>query len=211
MFIRRLSQLIGGLALYGAGMALLVRANLGLDPWDVLHQGVAERVSWSFGMVVCATGAAVLLLWIPLRQKPGPGTVANVFVIGIAADAALAVLPTPQALVTRVLFLLGGVLVIGVAGGAYIGAGFGPGPRDGLMTGLVARTGWSIRATRTLIELAVLAVGFALGGTVGVGTVIFALAIGPLVHVFLPLFTVKPRPAGADAARAVPSAPAPAP
>ncbi|WP_165842765.1 YczE/YyaS/YitT family protein [Phenylobacterium deserti] len=192
MLTRRLFQLIVGLALYGVGMALLVRAHLGLDPWDVFHQGVSEHLPWSFGMVVIATGAAVLLLWIPLKQKPGIGTVANIFVIGIAADAALAVLPTPESLALRAAFLVGGVVLIAAAGGAYIGAGFGPGPRDGLMTGIVARTGWSIRATRTGIELAVLAVGFALGGTIGVGTVVFALAIGPLVHVFLPLFTIRP-------------------
>jgi uncharacterized membrane protein YczE len=192
MMTRRLIQLLVGLTLYGVSMAMMIRANLGLDPWDVFHQGLDGRTPLSFGMVVCAVGALVLLLWIPLRQKPGIGTVANIVVIGLAADAALAVMPAPEGLAARALLLAASIVLNGVAGGLYIGAGLGPGPRDGLMTGLVKRTGWSIRLTRTGIEIAVLAVGFALGGTVGLGTVLYAVSIGPLVQLFLPLFTIKP-------------------
>jgi uncharacterized membrane protein YczE len=193
---RRLAQLYAGLVLYGASMALQIRAGLGLDPWDVFHQGVAERTGLSFGTVVIFTGAIVLLAWVPLRQRPGIGTVSNVFVIGIAVDVSLALLPAAGSDPVAVAMLLGGVGLNGVASGAYIGAGLGPGPRDGLMTGLVARTGGSIRAVRTSIELTVLVVGAALGGTVGVGTVLYALSIGPLVHLLLPRFTI-PQPAPA--------------
>jgi len=199
--LRRLAQLYAGLVLYGASMALQIRAGLGLDPWDVLHQGVADRTGLSFGTVVIITGALVLLAWVPLRQVPGVGTVSNVIVIGIAVDATLAVLPHAGSAPVAVAMLLAGVGLNGVAGGAYIGAGLGPGPRDGLMTGLAARTGWSIRLVRTGIELTVLAVGWLLGGTVGIGTVVYALAIGPLAHVFIPLLRidepVRLAPAGA--------------
>jgi uncharacterized membrane protein YczE len=188
--LRRLTQLYAGLVLYGASMALQIRAGLGLDPWDVFHQGVAERTGLSFGTVVIITGALVLLAWIPLRQRPRFGTVSNVFVIGIAVDATLAVLPHAGSTPVAVAMLLSGVGLNGLAGGAYIGAGLGPGPRDGLMTGLVRRTGGSIRVVRTTIEVAVLVVGAALGGTVGVGTVVYALSIGPLVHALLPRLTV---------------------
>jgi hypothetical protein len=187
---RRLVQLYAGLVLYGASMALMIRAGLGLDPWDVLHQGIAERLPLSFGMVTIAVGALVLLAWIPLRQRPGVGTVSNVIVIGLAVDAALAVLPAPEALALRVAFMLAAVGLNGVATAAYIGARLGPGPRDGLMTGLVRRTGRSVRLVRTSIEVTVLAAGWLLGGTVGVGTVAYALGIGPLVHVLLPALTV---------------------
>jgi hypothetical protein len=187
---RRLVQLYAGLVLYGASMALMIRAGLGLDPWDVLHQGIAERLPLSFGMVTIAVGALVLLAWIPLRQRPGVGTVSNVIVIGLAVDAALAVLPAPDALALRVAFMLAAVGLNGVATAAYIGARLGPGPRDGLMTGLVRRTGRSVRLVRTSIEVTVLAAGWLLGGTVGVGTVAYALGIGPLVHVLLPALTV---------------------
>jgi uncharacterized membrane protein YczE len=188
---RRLLQLQVGLVLYGLSMALLVRAGLGLDPWDVFHQGVSEHTGLRFGVVVIAVGAVVLLLWIPLRQRPGIGTVSNVVVIGLAAEVALAVLPTPHALWLRVTMLLGAVVLNGVATGAYIGARLGPGPRDGLMTGLVARyPRLSIRLVRTGIEVLVLGVGWLLGGTVGVGTVVYALSIGPLTQLFLPLLTV---------------------
>jgi uncharacterized membrane protein YczE len=193
---RRLAQLNAGLALYGASMALQIRAGLGLDPWDVFHQGVADRTGLSFGTVVAITGAFVLLAWLPLRQRPGIGTVSNVFVIAIAVDASLALLPAAGSDGIAVAMLLAGVGLNGVASGAYIGAGLGPGPRDGLMTGLVARTGWSVRAVRTSIEVAVLVVGAALGGTVGLGTVLYAVSIGPLVHVLLPPLTV-PQPAPA--------------
>ena len=188
--VRRLLQLYAGLVLYGASMALQIRAGLGLDPWDVFHQGVAEHTGLSFGTVVILTGALVLLAWIPLRQRPGFGTVSNVFVIGIAVDAALAVLPHAGSAPVAVLMLLSGVGLNGLAGGAYIGAGLGPGPRDGLMTGLVRRTGRSIRLVRTSIEVTVLVAGVALGGTVGIGTVVYAVSIGPIVHAVLPRLTV---------------------
>src|SRR5215218_8348106 len=195
---RRLVQLYAGLLLYGASMALQIRAGLGLDPWDVFHQGVADRTGLSFGTVVILTGAVVLLAWVPLRQRPGIGTVSNVFVIGIAVDASLALLPEAGSTPVALTMLLAGVGLNGVASGAYIGAGHGPGPRDGLMTGLVRRTGGSIRVVRTSIEVTVLAVGVALGGTVGLGTVLYALSIGPLVHVLLPRFTI-PQPVHAAA------------
>lgn len=195
---RRLIQLYVGLALYGFSMALMLRADLGLDPWDAFHQGIASHVPWSFGTVTIVVGAAVLLLWIPLRQRPGLGTISNVVVIGLAVDASLWLLPTMTWLPGRWTFLIAGILLNGVAGGCYIGAGLGPGPRDGLMTGLVAKTGGSVRVIRTGIELGVLAIGWLLGGTVGLGTVLYALSIGPVVHVTLPLLTV-PGP-GASAA-----------
>jgi len=191
---KRLVQLYAGLLLYGASMALMIRAGLGLDPWDILHQGLAERLPLSFGMVTIVVGALVLLAWIPLRQRPGVGTVSNVIVIGLAVDAALAVLPAPDDPALRLTFMLAGVGLNGVATAAYIGARLGPGPRDGLMTGLVRRTGRSVRLVRTSIEVTVLAAGWLLGGTVGVGTVVYALGIGPLVHVLLPVLTV-PEPA----------------
>jgi uncharacterized membrane protein YczE len=190
---RRLAQLYAGLVLYGASMALMIRAGLGLDPWDVLHQGLAERVPLSFGEVTIVVGALVLLAWIPLRQWPGFGTVSNVVVIGLAVDATLAALPAPDAMALRIGFMLAGVGLNGVASAAYIGARLGPGPRDGLMTGLVRRTGRSVRLVRTSIEVTVLVAGWLLGGTVGVGTVAYALAIGPLVHVLLPPLTVPVR------------------
>ena len=189
---RRLVQLAVGLLLYGSTMALVVRAGLGLDPWDVLHEGVANLTPLSFGTVTIVVGALVLLAWIPLRQRPGVGTVANVVVVGLSADLTLWLLPEPGNLALRIAYLVLGVLGNGVAGGLYIGAGLGPGPRDGLMTGLVRRTGRSIRLVRAGIELTVLAVGWLVGGTVGPGTVLYALAIGPLVQVTLPWFTVRP-------------------
>ena len=198
--VRRLAQLYAGLVLYGASMALQIRAGLGLDPWDVFHQGISDRTGLSFGTVVIVTGALVLLAWIPLRQRPGVGTVSNVFVIGIAVDAALAVLPDAGSVPVGAARLIAGVGLNGVAGGAYIGAGLGPGPRDGLMTGLVRRTGRSIRLVRTSIEVLVLVAGAALGGTVGIGTVVYAVSIGPLVHALLPRMTVAPPdPAAATA------------
>ncbi|MDQ7904553.1 hypothetical protein RB614_08450 [Phytohabitans sp. ZYX-F-186] len=191
---RRLTQLLAGLVLYGASMALMIESRLGLDPWDVFHQGLSEVTGVRFGLIVILVGAMVLLLWIPLRQRPGIGTVANVVVIGLAVDAVLAVLPTAGPMALRIAFLVGGVTLNGVATGLYIGARLGPGPRDGLMTGFVARRpGRSIRLVRTVIEVTVLAVGWLLGGTVGAGTVLYAVAIGPLAHVFIPLFTVPER------------------
>jgi uncharacterized membrane protein YczE len=194
MLARRLIQLLAGLMLYGASMAVMIRAGLGLDPWDVFHQGLAAHLGLSFGMLVNLVGAVVLLLWIPLRQWPGVGTVANVLVIGTTADLTLAVLPDIHGLPLQTLLLAASIVLNGVAGGLYIGAGLGPGPRDGLMTGLVRRTGWSIRVVRTGLELTVLVAGWLLGGAVGVGTVLYALAIGPLVQLFLPLFTVARAP-----------------
>jgi uncharacterized membrane protein YczE len=188
---RRLLQLYAGLALYGVSMALQIRANLGLDPWDVFHQGLSERTGLSFGTVTIIVGAAVLLAWVPLRQRPGIGTVSNVFVIGIVVDAALAVVPDAHVLSAQLALLLSGVLLNAVAGAMYIGAGLGPGPRDGLMTGLVRRTGGRVGPIRTGIELTVLAVGFTLGGSVGLGTVVYALSIGPLLQLLLPALTVR--------------------
>lgn len=190
---RRLVQLYVGLVLYGVSLALMIRAELGLDPWDVFHQGVADRLPLTFGQVVIVVGALVLLAWIPLRQRPGLGTISNVIVIGLAVDAALAVTPAPDHMVWRIAFLVSGVVLNGIATAAYIGARLGPGPRDGLMTGLVARTGRSVRLVRTSIELCVLATGWLLGGTVGVGTVLYAISIGPLVHLLLSLLTVPER------------------
>lgn len=192
---RRLAQLLVGLVLYGVSMGMLVRSTLGLDPWDVFHEGVAGRTSLSFGGVVVVVGLLVLLLWIPLRQMPGLGTIANAIVIGVATDATLAVLAEPTALGARSAMLVSGVVLNGLAGALYIGAQLGPGPRDGLMTGIVRRTGWSVRLVRTGLELSVLAIGFVLGGTVGVGTVLYALAIGPLLQVFLPWTVVPLTPA----------------
>lgn len=188
---RRLVQLYIGLVLYGVSDALLVLAGLGLDPWDVLHQGLARRTGISIGAWVIIVGVAVLLLWIPLRQRPGIGTVSNTLAIGLVIDGTLALTPAPHGLPARWACLLAGVFLNGVATGCYIGARLGPGPRDGLMTGLAAR-GRSIRVVRTAIEVTVLAAGWLLGGTVGVGTVLYAVAIGPLAHVFIPLLTVRP-------------------
>lgn len=192
---RRLIQLFIGPVLYGLSIALIVRADLGLDPWDVLNQGVFEQFAKpsgvSFGLVVNLIGMAVLLLWIPLRQKPGIGTLANVLVIGTVTNFGLDWIPSDLGLPLRAGLLIAGIVLNGVASGAYIGAGLGPGPRDGLMTGIVARTGWPVKWVRTAIELTVIAVGWLLGGSVGLGTVLYALTIGPLVHVFLPLFTIR--------------------
>ncbi|MET9663367.1 hypothetical protein [Streptomyces sp. NPDC006510] len=197
---RRLIQLYVGLALYGASSALLVRAGLGLEPWGVLHQGLAERTGLSIGVVSIIVGAAVLLLWIPIRQRPGLGTVSNVFAIGIAMDGTLAFVPDVHGLAAQIALMVAGVVVNGVATGLYIAARFGPGPRDGLMTGLHLRTGRSIRLVRTLIEVAVVATGFLLGGSLGAGTVVYALAIGPLAQFFLRFFAIGEKPAGADEA-----------
>lgn len=185
MLIRRFASLFLGLWLYGFSMAMMIAAGLGLDPWDVFHQGVAQRFSLSFGVVTAITGVLVLLLWIPLRQRPGFGTVANVIVIAISVDTSLAFLPDFDSMPIRILVLVSGVLLNGLASVLYIGAGMGPGPRDGLMTGFVARTGLSVRLVRTSIEVVVLAVGWTLGGTVGVGTVLYALGIGPTIQLLI--------------------------
>mgnify|MGYP001160540066 CR=1 FL=1 len=188
MFLRRLLLLYPGLLLFGLSSAMMVRAGLGLDPWNVLHEGLSLHLQLSFGTVVIGLGALLMLLWIPLRQRPGLGTISNALLVGLAADAALAVLPPPEDLLLRSLMLLGAVLLNGIASGMYIGAGLGPGPRDGLMTGLAARTGWSIRLTRTVIEICVLALGWLLGGAVGIGTLLYAFGIGPIIHLCLPHF-----------------------
>jgi uncharacterized membrane protein YczE len=191
---RRLPQLLVGLWLYGFAMALFIRSGLGLDPWDVFHAGLQQLLGWSFGTVVIAVGFAVLLLWIPLRQWPGLGTIANAVVIGVATDVTLAMVPPADGWPAAWGLLVVGLVVNGLAGGLYIGSQLGPGPRDGLMTGLARRTGRSLRLVRTGLELTVLGVGWAMGGTVGIGTVVYAVAIGPLVQLFLPLVTVRLRP-----------------
>jgi uncharacterized membrane protein YczE len=195
---RRLVQLYAGLVLYAVSMALLLRSTLGNMPWDVLHQGLAERTGWSIGRITIVVGALVLLSWVPLRQRPGLGTVSNVVVIGLVVDGALAAVPAPSALPWRVTLLVAGLLLNALATAAYIGVDLGPGPRDGLMTGLVRRTGGSVRLVRTSIEVGVVLTGWALGGTLGIGTVLYAVAIGPLVQLTLPwvsLTAVRPAPA----------------
>ncbi|MDQ0989737.1 YitT family protein [Streptomyces sp. V3I7] len=187
---RRLIQLYVGLVLYGASTALFVEAGLGLEPWGVLHQGLAKLTGLSMGLVLTIVGALVLLLWVPLRQRPGLGTVSNVLVIGFAMDMCLTVLPDVHTLAVRIPVLVAGIVLNGMATGLYIAASFGPGPRDGLMTGLHQRTGRSIRLIRTVLEATVVATGFALGGTVGVGTVLYALCIGPLAQFFLRVFAL---------------------
>jgi uncharacterized membrane protein YczE len=189
---RRLPQLAIGLALYGASDGLLVRAHLGLDPWDVFHDGVSRRLGLDFGTVTAITGLLVLLAWIPLRQRPGVGTIANIALVALSIDAVLATVPQPSALAIRVPMLVGAILLNGLATAVYVGARLGPGPRDGLMTGIATRTGWSIRLVRTGIEVTVLVIGWLLGGTVGVGTVLYALGIGPLIQFFLRYFVWRP-------------------
>ncbi|SCL15941.1 Uncharacterized membrane protein YczE [Micromonospora nigra] len=200
---RRLTQLFAGLVLYGASMAMMIRSGLGLNPWDVFHQGLSRLTGLSFGTVTIAVGVVVLLAWIPLRQRPGIGTVSNVLVIGLVVDASLALLPSGGPLPARIALLVVGIVGNGAATGLYLGARLGPGPRDGLMTGFVARRpGRSIRVVRTAIEVGVLAAGWLLGGTVGLGTVAYALAIGPLAQLFVPMFDVAgpPRPLAGGAA-----------
>jgi uncharacterized membrane protein YczE len=176
---RRLSQLYAGLVLYAASMALVINSDLGNMPWDVFHQGLARQVGLSIGFWVIAIGLVILLAWIPLRERPGIGTVSNILVIGFLIDGALWLVPEPSALVVRAAFLVAGIGLNGIATALYVGARMGPGPRDGLMTGLASR-GHSIRAVRTALEVTVLACGWALGGSVGIGTLVYALAIGPL-------------------------------
>ena len=193
----RLAQLYVGLVLYGISASLLVLAGLGLDPWDVFHQGLSRTFGLAIGTWAIIVGVAVLLLWIPLRQRPGIGTVSNVILVGLTMNVVLGHVHAPHGMAARVACLVCGVVLNGIATGAYIGAGLGPGPRDGLMTGLAAR-GHSIRVVRTGLEVTVLAIGWLLGGTVGVGTVVYALSIGPLAHVFIPLFARgRPTPEGA--------------
>ncbi len=195
---RRFTQLLGGLLLYGFSMAVMVRAGMGLDPWDVFHQGLADRLPFSFGITIVLVSFVVLLLWIPIRQRPGIGTLANAVIIGLATDASLAVLPAAPNATVGVIAMLLSVPLNALAGALYIGAGLGPGPRDGLMTGLVARGVGPVMVVRTGIEGSVLLAGWLLGGTVGVGTVVYALGIGPLLQPLMPLFAVDraPRRAG---------------
>ena len=188
---RRLVQLYLGLVLYGFSASLLVLSGLGLNPWDVFHQGLARHSGLAIGTWSILVGLVVLLLWIPLRQRPGIGTVSNVVFIGGTMDVVLSQLSPPHALPLRIVCLVAGVVLNGVATGAYIGAGLGPGPRDGLMTGLAAR-GHSIRVVRTALEVTVLITGWLLGATVGVGTLLYAVSIGPLAHMFVPLFARGP-------------------
>jgi uncharacterized membrane protein YczE len=188
---RRLVQLFAGLLLYGFSIALQVRATLGLGPWDVFHDGVTGLTGLSFGTVVILTSFVVLLMWIPLRQKPGIGTVSNVFLVGMAADLGLSLIPEGGPLWVRLAMLVGGVAMNAVASAAYLGARLGPGARDGLMTGFVRKTGFSVGRVRTALELSVLAVGLLLGGSAGLGTILYALSIGPLLQLMLPTFTIR--------------------
>ncbi|HEX5858441.1 MAG TPA: hypothetical protein VFY91_10080 [Microbacterium sp.] len=184
---RRVLQLLIGLLLYGAGCALTIEAGLGVDPWTVFAQGVSLKTGIGIGWVTNLIGFGVLLLWIPLRQKPGIGTIANILLVGTSMQATLSLVPSPTGLGFQVLVFTAGLLMVAVASGLYIGARFGPGPRDGLMTGIKARFGWPIWVARGTVEISVLVVGWFLGGTVGIGTLAFAFLIGPLVHVALPL------------------------
>ncbi|KAF2411618.1 hypothetical protein B1729_19385 [Microbacterium sp. B35-04] len=188
---RRIVQLLVGLFLYGAGCALTVEAGLGVDPWTVFAQGLSVRTEIGIGWITNIVGFFVLLLWIPLRQKPGIGTIANILLVGTSMQIVLDLIPPMTGFVAQLATLLAGILLVALASGLYIGARFGPGPRDGLMTGLNARLGWPIWLCRALVELSVLLVGWLLGGTVGIGTVLFAVLIGPLVHVALPLFDTR--------------------
>ena len=187
---RRLVQLYVSLVLYAVSMALVIRSELGNMPWDVLHQGLAEQLGLPFGVVVVLVSALVLLAWWPLHERPGLGTFSNVAVISVVIDPALAIVPDSRGVAARVALAVAGVVLNGAATAAYIGVHFGPGPRDGLMTGLVRATGASVRLVRTAIEVAVVVTGFLLGGTLGTITVLYALAIGPLTQLFLPLLSV---------------------
>lgn len=190
--VERAVRLLAGLAVFGLSLALLIKADLGLDPWDVFAQGVSRRTGATIGTVVILTSLALLLLWVPLKQRPGVGTLANALLVGLVIDTGLTLIPAPHALVVQILFLAVAVLGAAVGSGLYIGAGWGPGTRDGIMTGLAAR-GIPIPLARGAIELTVLGLGWLLGGTVGIGTVVFALAIGPLVGLLLPRLTLRPR------------------
>jgi len=195
MFLRRFIQLQIGLVLFGLSTALMVRADLGLNPWSVFHQGLSDVTGLSLGMVVSGVGVLVLLLWIPLRQKPGIGTICNVLLIGTVADLSLWLLPPLEELWLKSTCLVVGVVLNAAATGAYIGAGLGPGPRDGITTGLLKLTNWPVRWIRTGVEATVLALGWLMGGTVGVGTILFVLTTGPLLQIFLPMFTRPETPA----------------
>ena len=195
---RRLPQLYIGLVLYGVSLAMMVRGALGLAPWDVLHSGFIRHVPMTLGQAVVLFSFVVLVLWIPLREMPGLGTISNAIVVGLSADATLAVLDRPDAMWARIALMLGGVALCGLASALYIGAQLGRGPRDGLMTGLARRTGLSLRLVRTALEVAVVVIGLLLGGILGLGTVVYALAIGPLTQLMLPWLTVDVMAPGED-------------
>ncbi len=199
---RRIVQLLLGLFLYGAGCALTIEAGLGVDPWTVFAQGISLHSGIGIGWVTNLLGFLVLLLWIPLRQRPGVGTIANILLVGTSMQATLWVVPPVHGFVAQAAVLLAGIVLVALASGLYIGARFGPGPRDGLMTGMNARLGWPIWACRALVEVSVLVIGWLLGGTVGIGTVLFAVLIGPLVHVALPLLDTSRAPRGRRPVRA---------
>lgn len=204
IWARRIGQLVIGVFLYGIGVALMVRAGIGLPPWDVLSQGISRQTGLPFGFVTILVSVVVLLLWIPIRQKPGVGTIVNVIVIGVSAQLGLWLVPQQTVPVIQGLVYAAGLLLVAVATGLYIGARLGPGPRDGLMTGLHKRTGWKIWIVRTAIEVTVLAIGWILGGQVGIGTVAFALLIGPMVKVTLQWLRVpEAAPTSVEAASAV--------
>ncbi len=181
----RLPGLILGLVLFGVGIAMMVEAGLGLGPWEALHQGIADQLGLQIGTVSILLGIPILALWWPLGERPGLGTLLNVVLIGTATDVAIGLIPTADAVPTQLALMFGGVVVIGLGSAIYLSADLGPGPRDGLMTGLHHRFGWSIRRARTAVELSVLILGWALGGTIGLGTVVFAFGIGPVIQVFL--------------------------
>lgn len=206
---RRVTQLLVGLVLFGVGCGLTVQAGLGVDPWTVLAEGIARRTGVGIGWIANILGALVMLLWIPLRQRPGIGTVANILVVGTCIQATVTIVPPVRGFWWQFVVMLAGILVVAVATGLYIGARFGAGPRDGLMTGMNARLGWPIWVCRAIVELTVLAIGWLLGGTVGIGTVLFAALIGPLVHLALPpLDTARTRaghPPPADDSPAAPT------
>lgn len=188
---RRIGQLLLGLFLYGVAMAFIVLAAFGAAPWDVLSLGIVNHTPFTFGTVNVLVALVVLLLWIPLREKPGVGTVANALLVGPSADLGLSVIPEPTSIWIELLFYAVGVVMLGAATGLYIGAGFGSGPRDGLMTGLNRVMGVPIWVVRTGLEIAVVTVGWLLGGLLGVGTLVFVFAIGPLCQFFLRIFTVR--------------------
>jgi uncharacterized membrane protein YczE len=191
LLTRRIAQLLAGLFLYGFAISMMVRGAIGVSPWDVLTQGVVKQTGLPFGVLTNIIGALVLLLWIPIRQKPGVGTVANVLLVGPSIEVGLAILPTATELWQQVLLFSGGLAVLAVASGLYIGAQFGPGPRDGLMTGIHTKWGFPLWAVRTAIEVTVLSIGWLLGGNVGLGTLAFALLVGPMVGVTIPLLEIR--------------------
>lgn len=199
----RVLQVLAGLGLYGVGIAFMVQGALGVASWDVLAQGISRTSGLEFGVVMFLVSLAVFLLWIPLRQRPGPGTVLNIVIVPIVSQLTIDALPQPDELWLRILYLAAGILIIGIATGIYLGAAFGPGPRDGLMTGLHRVTGWPIWLVRTLLEVTVVVIGWLLGGDAAIGTLAFALLIGPIVHVAMPWFrprerAAEPKPAAID-------------